>query len=380
MNSRMRRQARGFTLVELLVAVTVGMALVLAVTTMLIRNESGRRSMTSMNDVSVGGAYVSFVLDRTVRSAGSGFIQAWKAGYGCQLLVSRSSTQILPRASNFPAPFASLPHTQRLAPLIVYAGQGAGSSDVLAVATGSSGLGESPLRVLPSSATSSQLRVPATVGLRAGDLVLVMQDGSNCMVEQLATGFAGGADQLLSFGGTYAAGTINSVALSGLGTTSTAWVAPIGNVAGNQPTFQFIGVGANNTLQSYDLLRLDGTDASVPLSDGVVDMRALYGLDTNGDGTVDTWVGPGTSPYDYASLTDGTATAQANLVKILAVRIGLVLCNSQPEKTAVSPDSLTLFADLTSDLRRTRTLSTSDQLMRWRTVEFTVPLRNPMLK
>jgi type IV pilus assembly protein PilW len=251
---------------------------------------------------------------------------------------------------------------------------------VLAVATGSSGLGESPLRVLPNSATSNQLRIPATVGLRDGDLVMVMQDGTTCMVQQLASGYSGGADQLMSFGGTYASGTINSVDLSGLGTTSTAWVAPIGNVAGNQPAIQFIGVGANNTLQSYDLLRLDGTDAPVPLSDGVVDMRALYGLDTNGDGTVDSWVSPGTAPYDYASLTAGTATAQANLVKILAVRIGLVLTNSQPEKTAVSPASLTLFADLASDLRRTHTLSTSDRLMRWRTVEFTVPLRNPMLK
>ncbi len=380
MSSRMRRQARGFTLVELLVAVTVGMALVLAVTTMLIRHESGRRSMTAMNDVSVGGAYVSFVLDRSVRSAGSGFIQAWKAGYGCQLLASRSSTQILPRTNDFPAPFAGLPHTQRLAPVLVYAGLGGGGSDVLSVSTGSSGLGESPLRVLPSSATSSQLRVPATVGLRAGDLVLVMQDGVNCMVEQLQSGFAGGADQLMSFGGTYANGTINSVALSSQGTTSTAWVAPIGNVSGNQPGFQFIGVGSNNTLMSYDVLRLDGTDSPVPLSDGVVDMRVLYGLDTDGDGKVDTWADPGTSPYDYASLTAGTAAAQANLVKILAVRIGLVLCNSLPEKTAVSPATLTLFADLASNLQRTHTLSTSDQLMRWRTVEFTVPLRNPMLK
>jgi type IV pilus assembly protein PilW len=380
MNSRMRKPTQGFTLVELLVAVTVGMALVLAVTTMLIRHESGRRSMTAMNDVSVGGAYISFVVDRAVRSAGSGFMQAWKVGYGCQLLVSRSGSAILPRASDFPSPFASLPHTQRLAPVLVYAGQGHGGSDILAVATGSSGLGEAPLRVLPNSATSSQLRVPATVGLRAGDLVMVMQDGLNCMVEQLQSGYTGGADQLISFGGTYASGTINSVALSAMGTTSTAWVAPIGNVSGNQPSFQLLGLDANDTLQSYDVLRLDGTDAPVPLADGVVDLRALYGLDTDGNGTIDTWADPSVSPYDYTSLTSGTAAAQANLVKILAVRIGLVLRNAQPEKAAVSPASLTLFADLSTGLQRTHALSTSDQLMRWRTVEFTVPLRNPMLK
>jgi type IV pilus assembly protein PilW len=57
-----------------------------------------------------------------------------------------------------------------------------------------------------------------------------------------------------------------------------------------------------------------------------------------------------------------------------------VLCNSQPEKTAVSPATLTLFADLGSPLSRSHTLSSSDQLMRWRTVEFTVPLRNAMIQ
>jgi type IV pilus assembly protein PilW len=380
MSTRMRRQAPGFTLVELLVAVTVGMALVLAATTMLIRHESGRRSLTSINDVSVGGAYISFVLDRTIRSAGSGFRRGWKAGYGCQLLVSRNNTTVLPRSNAFPPPFAGLPQAQRLAPVIVYAGQGSGGSDVLSVATGSSGLGESPLRVLPNSAASNQLRVPATVGMRAGDLVLVMQDGVNCMLEQLQSGFAGGADQLVSFGGTYASGSINSVSLASMGTTSTAWVTPIGNVAGNQPAFQFLGIGDNNTLQSYDVMRLDGTDAPVPLADGVVDLRALYGIEGATPGVIGSWVDPSVAPYDSASLNAGTAAAQANLAKILAVRVGLVLCNSQPEKTAVSPATLTLFADLGSPLSRSHTLSSSDQLMRWRTVEFTVPLRNAMIQ
>jgi type IV pilus assembly protein PilW len=248
------------------------------------------------------------------------------------------------------------------------------------VATGSSGLGEAPLRVLPNSAASNQLRVPATVGMRAGDLVLVMQDGVSCMLEQLQAGFAGGADQLVSFGGTYASGSINSVSLASMGTTSTAWVTPIGNVAGNQPAFQFLGVGDNNTLQSYDVLLLDGNDRSVPLADGVVDLRALYGIEGATPGVIGSWVDPSVAPYDSASLNAGTAAAQANLAKILAVRVGLVLCNSQPEKTAVSPATLTLFADLASPLSRSRTLSSSDQLMRWRTVEFTVPLRNAMIQ
>jgi type IV pilus assembly protein PilW len=218
---RRRSAAGGFTLVELLVAVTIGMALTLGITVMLIRHESGRRALTAVNDVSLGGAYISYVLDRTVRSAGSGYTQNWHQSYGCQLTAARGGTQILPRGSAFPAPFASLPQAQRLAPVMVYAGAGSGGSDILSVATGASGLGESGLQVLPNSATGTGLRVPATVGVRALDLVLVIQDGTACLMQQVAAGFSGGADQQLTFGGTYAGSVVNGVRLDAMGTTTT---------------------------------------------------------------------------------------------------------------------------------------------------------------
>jgi type IV pilus assembly protein PilW len=223
------RSQRGFTLVELLVAVAIGMALVLAISLMLVRYEGGRRSLTSLNDSSIGGAYVSYSLDRMVRSAGSGFAQTWRDSYGCRLLVSRSGTNALPRASAFPAPFTTVPTAVRLAPVVVHSGIGTDSSDVLAIHTGSSGLGESPLPVLDDSATTNSLRLPSTVGLRGGDLVMVFQNGSDCMLQEVTGGFAGGAVQQLDFGGTYADADIESVQLADLGTVAQAWVAPLGN-------------------------------------------------------------------------------------------------------------------------------------------------------
>jgi len=218
---RLARRQAGFTLVELLVAVAISLVMTLAITLMLVRYEGGRRSLTSMNDSSIGGAYVAYALDRTVRSAGSGFTQAWRNSFGCQLLVARGGTTMLPRSSSFPSPFTSVPQTVRLAPLLVHAGAGTGGSDVLQVQTGSSGLGEAPLRVLPASATSSGLRVPATIGLRDGDLVMVFQNGSSCMIEQVLSGFSGGASQQLDFGGTYATAQVGTVRLQDMGATAT---------------------------------------------------------------------------------------------------------------------------------------------------------------
>lgn len=373
------RRSAGFTLVELLVAVAISLVLTLAITLMLVRYEGTRRTLTATNDSSIGGAYVAYLLDRSVRSAGSGFTQSWRDSFGCQLLVARSGTTKLPRSTAFPAPFATVPQTVRLAPVVVHAGVGTGGSDVLAVQTGASALAESALRVRTASATASQLRVPTTVGLRDGDLAFVFQNNTECLLQQVSSGFVGGVSDLLTFGGTYATAQQGTTRLQDMGATTPAFVAPIGNTTGNLPLFQLIGIGSNATLVTHDILQLDGTDSVAAVADGVDDLRALYGVDTNDDGRIDSWQSPATAPWNAASLLDGSATARTNLSRIIAVRIGFLVRTSSPERNAVSPSSLTLFSDLGSTLQVSRTLTSAEQLLRWRTVEVTVPLRNVLL-
>ncbi len=379
-----RRSAAGFSLVELLVAVVIGMALTLAITGMLVRSEADRRTTTSVNDTSQNAAFLAYTLDRTIRSAGSGYAQAWRQAFGCRLLASRSSAQVLPRTSAFPAPFAGVPQNVRLAPLVIHAGAGAGGSDVLAIHTGASGLGENPMRVLPGSVTGTLLRVPSTVGLLAGDLVLVLQDSNNCMLQQVAAGFAGGPTQAVNFGGVYASSTINSIDLSSLGVAAPALLAPLGNVAGNQPSLQLVGIGDNDVLSSFDILRLNGSDAATPIADGVVELRALYGIDSilPYDGRIDTWVSPSAAPWDAATLLDGSVTSRDNLSRILAVRIGVVLRGNLRERNEVSRNAITLFGDLGPALQLTRLAPAAgvERELRYETLEITVPLRNVMLK
>jgi type IV pilus assembly protein PilW len=379
-----RRSAaqRGFTLIELLVAVAIGTALTLVVTVMLARHESARRALTNANDASQSGAYVAYSLDRMLRSAGSGFVQGWNEAFGCRINAARGGVPVLPRSSAFPAPFASLPLTIFLAPVVVHAGAGAGGSDVIVVATGAGGMGESPLPLVVNTATASSVLVPATTGLRGGDLVLVHDGSADCMVQQVATGFVGGASQTLNFGGTYAAGTMGSAVLVNYFTTASpvqAYVSHLGNVSGNQPMFTAIGVGDNATLVSHDLLRLDGgSDAIVPIADGVADLRVRYGIDLDGNGTVDEWASPGASPWDAPNLHNGTGTKQ-EMKKILALRLAVVTRNSVPERTAVSPATLTLFPDLAAPLQVARPLNATEQTYRWRVLDFVVPLRNVAL-
>ena len=373
-----RRGSGGFTLIELLIAVTVSMGLTLAVTMMLIRHESGRRALTSINDVSGNGTWLSFSLDRTLRSAGSGFTQIGRQAFGCPLRVARAGATVLPRLNAFPAPFAAVNGTVRLAPLVVQSGAGTDGSDVLIVAAGSAGLGETPQRVLPDSATANSLRLNSTVGLTGDDLVLLSQDGNICMVQQVNGGFVGGADQLLSFGGAYADATVAGVLLASIGTGTMGWLSSLGRATGNRPAFQLVGIGANSTLVAYDLMQLDGHDRVMPLADGVVDLRARYGIDSNDNGTVDVWVNPAVAPWDAATLLDGTPASKLALTRIVAVRLGLVLRNATPEREAVTSATLTLFSDLPG-LTHTHNVNAGDRVMRYRSLDFTIPLRNVLL-
>jgi type IV pilus assembly protein PilW len=155
---------------------------------------------------------------------------------------------------------------------------------------------------------------------------------------------------------------------------------------------------------SYDLLQPQPGAGAAPdasIADGVVEMRAVYGLDTNADGILDTWVDPSVSSgsgFDATELSNGSASSRAKLRQIIAVRVGLILRTSlqerSPSATASSSSSLgpetfeqasgtvlTLFTDLPTAVQQTRTLTTTSGELnyRFRAVEFTVPLRNVLM-
>ncbi|MGQ3053638.1 MAG: PilW family protein [Roseateles sp.] len=366
---------RGFSLVELMVTLAIGLVLTLAISMMVARQESMRRGVTSGNDLTNNAAYASYMLDRELRSAGAGFSQATAENYGCALNVASNGAQLLPAPAAFPAPFAAIPQNYVLAPLIVHAGAGANGSDVIAVATGNSALSESALPVSPKSTAAGLLKLANTLGIRGGDLVLVSQQGVGCMVQQVSNAFVGGAVQTLTFGGNYAANVINGRALVDF-SNGNAFVSVLGNVTGNPPRFMLLGIGDNATLFSYDLFQLSAATPQ-PMVEGVVDMRVLYGLDAPGGAQqVASWVAPTDPSFTAAALTAGTNVAQDSLQRILAVRVGLILRSDLADKTDVTPASLTMFSDLGASLTHTYTVPTGTTNQRYRVVEFTVPLRN----
>ena len=382
--------ARGMTLVELLVAMVIGLGITLAVTSMLIAGENHKRTTTSTNDAETSGAYSFNALDKALRSAGSGFAaSAYITGpavLGCRLNVA----SILPRTSAFPTPFAGFmggaPSNLRVAPVLIGKGQAAdGVSDVIAVMGGAGSAG-GVSRQITGSGSSTSLLLDNTVGFSQYDLLLVSQNGdTDCLLEEVSA-LATQSVTLSTGYPFYTTGTTTTI--SNLASSTSSYITPLGNAAANNVQFTLFGPDANHTLQSYDLLRNyslvqnpGATDLATPMTDGVYQMHAIYGIDTNGDGIQDTWASPSDTNYDITSVMTNTTTIRS----IVSVRVSLLVRGEYYDKNLVSPTSITLFSGLTNNggtsLAQTVSLTATADLQhyRYRLFEFTVPLRNMIL-
>ena len=382
-----RATQRGLSLIELMVAMLISLVLSLAIFGVLASAEGLKRTTTSVNDINQTGNYAMYTIDKWVRSAGSGFAQSAPYAFGCTVYASRSGTQILPAGAAAPAPFNAINTTGtvgafRLAPILIAPGQttpsvSGAASDALIVMAGSAGHGEAAVDFSDLS-TASELKLTNTVSFKANDVVLVANTQgaagtlSPCMVQQVSAV----AGKTLSLAGAYANGSIGSESLAAMPLESAA--INLGNVVDrNPPTFLMVGVGADNTLFSYDLLQTTAAPL-LPIAAGVFEMHALYGVDNDNDGTIDNWVDPSSSTtYTLAALMAGDQTAASLLQSIKAVRVGLITRTSLPERTSVAPETLTLFSDV--GLTHTRTLTAAERVYRYRTIESTIPIRNSML-
>jgi type IV pilus assembly protein PilW len=389
-----RKRIRGITLIEVLVSLLVSSLISLAVMGVISLVETSKRRTIAGSDLGQVGAYVQSALERTLRSAGSGLTQSAAYAFGCQLHAARTGVQILPRIGSttaLPAPFTNVTTGTtgvfRLAPVVIASGQTTPAvsgqpSDVLIVMSGQSGQSENATPFV-ADALANTLLLSHSVGMNPNDVLLVADQQptatgtSPCLIEQVATTFnpvtAGGT---VTLAGTYATTGLGPAVLTDYSVVSQ--VLNLGNVAtGNPPTLQLIGVGDSNTLYTYDLLQTTAAPLQ-PMADGVLEMHALYGIDTSGDQRIDQWVTP-TGTYAIASLMDGSLAANARLRTIVAVRVGWLLRSTAQEGSTVAPTSLRLFADLGDALTYTRSLSAAERRYRHRTLESTIPLRNLLI-
>jgi type IV pilus assembly protein PilW len=396
-STRQRAFERGVTLIELMVGLVIGLIVTLAIFAVLNASEGRSRTATSLNDSAQAGAYSAYVLDRYIRSAGTGFSEGWTRIGSCRLNATLPSGAALPRVNAFPAPFAGVPQTLRLAPLMIFEGIGANGGDVVLVMGGSSGFAEVPVPVNPGGASAAQLLLRNTIGFNSADLVMVSGAGE-CLLSQVAAGKAPCAGNpaaapnttcgsQLQLGGAYYDDEFPNASLNALAGVPDVQVFNLGSPLTNPPTFALFGVGDNSVLFRMDLLETQGVPP-VPMAEGVRRLHAVYGIDTNDDGRLDAWQRPvAGSGWESAALNNGSQPSADRLRQIVAVRLAVVTRSDLVERelepgVPVSPANLELFSDLPAGNQVVIDLTAAgeNRNQRHRVIELTVPVRNHLLR
>jgi type IV pilus assembly protein PilW len=388
---------KGMTLVELMVALVIGLGITLAISSVMIASENHKRTTTSTNDAQQTGAYAYYALDKALRSAGSAIARsALPSDVGVLGCLLNAGT-ILPAGGAFPVPFAGFlggaGGSLKIAPVLIGKNQSQGGSDVIMVMSGSGSAG-GVSRQITGGGDALTAILDNTVGFFHHDLLLVSQSGvPDCLMEEVDTTNVA----TLNLGGVYY--TANSsdaiTSMAALAANTSTYVTPLGNADANNVQFTLFGVDSNRTLQTYDLLQNLhlvgglGTDTSQAIADNILEMHALYGIDTTGDGIQDQWADPGTVAWN----TTAVMNSPTKMKQIVSVRVALVVRGEYYDRnggTAAAPKavatSFTYFPGVHVNvdgtgalLAQTVNLVGADQQFRYRVFEFTVPLRNMLL-
>jgi type IV pilus assembly protein PilW len=335
----------GVGLVEALVGLVIGMLIVLAVFQVYAISESHKRTIVAGSDAQQSAAYALHLIARDAANAGSGIASAAMdelgrpALDGCALL--------------------------RPLPALIEAGARAADPDAVTLFYAASGSLASPATLLanaavPSLATAETYGVAAPAGFSPHDVIAAV-DGTNCTLSTIdADGVRVAETGVATLKHTPVGGSLGVTYIAG-----SATVVNLGR-ATSLARVRYSVDPSTRALRAQQLLPAAGPVH--PVLGDIVNLKVQYGLDTDGDGTVDAWQ---SATGDLWSAANLPLQPLATLRRIQSLRIAVVARASQWEKAIVTPGPLALF-----DGTLSVPLTADQQHYRYHVVETVVPLRN----
>ena len=329
----------GFTLIEILISVVIGMLGIIVMFQVLTLWDSLKRTTAAGSDAQIAGTVAMFSLERDLRPAGMGF------GRGVDGNAVPSMGCTVSAAAPAPASFL-------LAPVRIVHGA-TGVPDQIVSIYGNSTLFVSARKFKASSSTTKTVD-GSDGGFQVGDWMIAGGAAATdpCALVQITASALGVLTHTAG-----AAVTATSGFLYDLGTV------PQRNVW---------------AVQSGKLIRQDSlAGVTTEVADNVIDMQAQYGIDTNDDGQI---ADDGTSTLCTAT-NEWCATNPVNWRQVLAVRVALLSRSQQFEKIEVTPVAPN-WAGGTFDMVNSTALTgaTGDvanwKRYRYRVYEKVIPLRN----
>lgn len=328
-----RSRHAGIGIVEIMVGMVIAMVSSLVIFQMLATAESRKRTTSSGSDAHISGQVAMYMIERDLKRAGYG-ISAKNAGIspvGCT--VYGWNEDLVPNTFNF-----------RLAPVLIVKGSGA-APDTIQALSSSSELFFGPVEFDGSTLTTKRLKNKGDrAGFRKGDLLLGVQDPTGtpqCALFEMTHDDDPDPQAIGHRRGNY---TLNQ-AYSAV--TPPATVPSKYNrddVSGPMVAFGAAGwiynLGRLPELASWSINEMSGSTRIQPqlvkrnalslstdsvVSDSIVNLKANYGIDSNGDGKV-----------DDTEWTDTTPTTNATWQRLKAIRFALLVRSGNWEKPNTS--------------------------------------------
>jgi type IV pilus assembly protein PilW len=312
------RPMSGFSLIELMVSVVIGLLGIVVIFQVLSVWDARKRTTAAGSDAQVAGTIGMFALERDLKVAGYGLGRVLPTQLGCAVTARNK----LGSNSNF-----------ALLPVQITQGT-SGAPDQITVLYGSSSYSTGGDQFTASTAMSKRLRY--RVGFFAGDLVVVA-DGTptstaaNCALVEI-TGNSAADDRsvehfnasYLPFGAPVGASSqpANFNATAGTGTTFTAGY--MYNLGPN-PRRAVWQIRPGGILTVSELF---SASPAVDVAEGIVDLQAEYGFRN-----------PATNLVEWTS----TQPAQAGWTNLQAVRVAILARSQQFERDTVTTVAVPFF-------------------------------------
>lgn len=320
-NCYMKYDQKGFGLVELMVALVVGLVTSLAIMEVFVGFEGQKRTTTAGADAQTNGTVALYSITRDLQMAGYGLIPEKDSPLECNPVPTLDGVDLLPiRITN---------------------GGSSAGGDSVAIRFGRTPLAGVPTTVVGVTVATNTLTVENNLGCQAGDAALFV-NGAACKMAHV-TG--------VSAAPTFTGVTLDAVAATDVGSK----LSCLG------PWQQF----------AYDVTAGNLRVNADPRVSGIFSIQAQYGIsNASNDNQVSCWtdaVAGGCGGADWSNLS-GLAPAVRNRIK--AVRIAIIARSDLRERDPVSGDFNAWVGGPAV------AIAGEDRFYRYRVFETIIPLRN----
>jgi len=383
---------RGFSLVELMVGVLIGLIGMVVIFQMLSVWDARKRTTTAGGDAQISGSVALYYLERDVKLAGFGFGRAAAPGHpnflGCNVQFYDSTLTAPANAYTVP-----------LLPVRIVRIGAVGANPVqLYTLRGASATFAAEQTFSASTATTKT--VQSNGGMIIGDLLVVAEDDTKswtgapyCAAVEFTDNTNGTGKYVGNFVGHTQGTYINAAGVSGTSQFNAASGPPnLPNPAGFTAGWIF-DLGPRNDVR-WNLWQLRGTALTVAdllhpadangdgvndweeVADNIIDFQAQYGFDIN---PTDNMIDPNPAAGEWTS----TEPSPVNWTKLRAIRVGLLARSQQYEKDQNVTTSAPGWSGGTFVMKNvdgTADTSPGDandwRRYRYRVYEMVIPLRN----